>query len=131
MIWVCGAPLELLMPSEDTEKHLLAGVDERQRGFARQVDIESMEGQYRASLHYEKIFLASEGRATKEAALMEVIEALQKLGYRQLRSRLNFRGNQYLGGPESWLDYPDPEEPAPSRPGTLARLWYRLFPRIR
>jgi len=124
--------LESAMSREDLEKHLLAGLDEQQRGFSRQVDIEGADGQCRASLRYEKFFLATEPRATSEAALLDLIQALQERGYRQLRSRLSFRGREYFGSLEPWIEYPDIAEPERPRRGlawTLGQFWSRLFDR--
>jgi hypothetical protein len=124
--------LEVDMSLEDLEKHLLAGVDEQQRGFSRQVDIEGGDGQCRASLRYEKFFLATEPRATSEAAFLDLIKALQERGYRQLRSRLSFRGKEYFGSLEPWIEYPDIAEPERPRRGlarTLGQFWNWLFDR--
>ena len=124
--------LESAMSREDLERHLLAGLDDQQRGFSRQVDIEGADGQCRASLRYEKFFLATEPRATSEAALLDLIQALQERGYRQLRSRLSFRGKEYFGSLEPWIEYPDIAEPERPRRGltwTLGQFWSRLFDR--
>ncbi|MEP6601703.1 MAG: hypothetical protein ABJB49_07800 [Nitrospirota bacterium] len=124
--------LEVAMSLEDLEKHLLAGVDDQQRGFSRQVDIEGADGQCRASLRYEKFFLATDPRATSEAALLDLIKALQERRYRQLRSRLSFRGKEYFGSLEPWIEYPDIAEPERPRRGlarTLGQFWNRLFDR--
>ena len=112
------------------ERHLLSGVDDRHRGFSRQLDINGVEGGYRAALQYEKLCLASEACATKEEALLWLVKALHTLGYRQLRSRLNFRGGTYLGGLEAWIEYPDPVDETASHRSLLQRmggLWERLF----
>src|SRR5436305_15185673 len=94
------------MPLEDLEKHLLAGLDDQQRGFSRQDDIEGADGQCRASLRYEKLFLLTEPRATSEAALLDIIQALHERGYRQLRRRMSFCGRVSFGSRESWLGSP-------------------------
>ena len=108
--------LEVAMSLEDLEKHLLAGLDDQQRGFSRQVDIEGADGQCRASLRYEKFFLATEPRATSEAALLDLIKALQ----------------EHFGSLEPWIEYPDLVEPERPRRGlarTLGQFWSRLFDR--
>jgi len=93
------------------EKYQLAGMDERERGFSRPVDLQQEGGLYRATLRYEKVEMAGESGEAKEAALLELIRHLQARGYTQLRSQLTFRGAQYLGSQEPWLDYPDPARP--------------------
>ena len=118
-----------MAPSEG-EKHLLSGLDDRRRGFSRQVEINAGEGGYCSALQYEKLSLTSSGLATKEEALLWAVQALHARGYRQLRSRLSFRGGTYYGSLEAWIEYPDPEEPTGSPRNLLQRLrglWQRLF----
>src|SRR5574341_673341 len=107
------------------EKHQVAGLDERSRGFNRLVEVEQREGAYRASLRYESTVVVGEGGDTTAAALRELIGRLQARGYTQLRSRLSFNGAHYLGSQESWIEYPDPErEPPPSfNPLGWLRRW--------
>jgi len=117
------------MSPDGIEKHLLSGLDQRQRGFSRQVEIEPEEGGYRASLQYEKLVVRSERCPTKEEALLELVERLQESGYRQLRSRLNFRGGSYFGSLEPWCEYADPQKPLHDRKffDRLWELWERVF----
>ena len=118
------------MALTEDERHLLSGVDDRHRGFSRQLDISWAEGRYHAGLQYEKLCLASEPCATKDEALLWLVKVLHTRGYRQLRSRLNFRAGTYLGGLEPWIEYPDPvEETAPhlSLLRRIGGLWERLF----
>lgn len=118
------------MVSEEGEKHLISGLDDRRRGFSRQLEISPVEGRYTSALQYEKLCLTSSRLATKEHALLWVVQELQSRGYRQLRSRLSFRGGTYFGSLEAWIEYPDQEEaPGPSR-NLLQRLrcrWQHLF----
>ena len=114
---------------QQAEKHLLAGLDERERGFSRLIEIEPAAGEYRASFQYERTMIVSH-QATKEAALGELIQMLHARGYRQLRSRLSFRAEGYLGSRELWVDYPDPEPIRFPAEGVLAkwsRFWRRLM----
>lgn len=96
-----------------------------------QTDAPLPDGGYRAVLQYEKLSAMSEVRATKEAALLDLVEGLHNRGYRQLRSRLSFREGAYFGSLETWIEYPDPEQPAVPRQGRLQQrlrgLWQRLF----
>ena len=111
------------------ERHLLSGVDDRHRGFSRQLEVNGLEGRYHATLQYEKLCLTSEGCATKEDALLWVVETLHTKGYRQLRSRLSFRGGTYFGSLDAWIDYPDPVGGTSQRSflQRMGVLWGRLF----
>ncbi|MGH7251403.1 MAG: hypothetical protein ACREIK_06060 [Nitrospiraceae bacterium] len=107
------------------EKHQLAGLDERARGFSRLVELERLESTYRASLRYEAAIVVSEDVETKAAALHELIGCLQAKGYTQLRSRLSFNGENYLGSQEPWIEYPDPEREPPPSSGLVG--WVRRW----
>ncbi|MBI4401834.1 MAG: hypothetical protein HY581_09410 [Nitrospirae bacterium] len=113
------------MPNEVIEKHQLAGLDERERGFNRLVELDRCEGGYRAALRYEAAVVRTEGCETAADALSELIRLLQAQGYTQLRSQLSFRGNVYLGSQEAWIEYPDPERP-PEPSGGLGEWRGRL-----
>ena len=74
-------------------------------------------GTFQAVFRYERFLLETEPQATEQAAVAMLINQLQNQGYTQLRSRLQFRGEAYLGNQELWEEHPDPE----SR-GSLARF---------
>src|SRR5262245_16493220 len=116
------------MPSASgSHKHQLAGLDDRERGFSRPVELESDGEGYRAVLRYEGLVIATEAHSTQEEALLILIRTLQDRGYRQLKSQHSFRNGVYLGSQELWNEYPDP----PSEPGNwLARIagWFRRHP---
>ena len=114
------------MADDTPEKHLMAGLDERERGFSRSVEIERREGAFRAIFRYETLALESAGAGSAAAALAEMVRLLQERGYRQIRTRLIFLGGAYLGSQELWVDYADPERP----PGA-AGGWAGLVRRIR
>jgi hypothetical protein len=110
-------------------KYQLAGVDERERGFSRPVEVQSLESGHRAMLRYEKTIVSGDGD-TSEAAMASLVGVLQDRGYTQLKSQLSFRGAQYLGNQEPWVEYSDPQRPPAESVGlagwlrTLAgRLW--------
>ncbi|MDE3119969.1 MAG: hypothetical protein KGL03_13260 [Nitrospirota bacterium] len=109
------------MPEQAIEKHQLAGVDERDRGFNRLVEIEPVDGTCRATLRYEATLIVTPLCQTEAAALDHLIGLLHDRGYRQLRSRLSFQGATYLGTQKDWIEYPDPEQP-----GILTILMQRL-----
>ena len=103
----------------------LAGLDDRERGFNRQVKVSERHGSYQAMLRYETLRLEGAPCETDESALRDVIRTLHDRGYTQLRSQLIFRGNQYLGSQELWVDYPDPEPQSESGRGLMR--WLRCF----
>ena len=98
--------------SEIVEKHQVAGLDEKERGFNRQIDVERIDGGYRAVLRYEQAVVETAACDTALQTVHELIRILRDRGYTQLRSRLNFKGAAYLGTQEPWIEYPDPNAPA-------------------
>ncbi len=109
------------MPDDCVEKHQLAGFDERARGFNRVVEVWRTGGAYRAILRYEATQVATEGGASGQAALQTLIRQLHTGGFTQLRSQMSFRGTEYLGTREPWIEYPDP---APPGLGGLLARWF-------
>ncbi len=117
------------MADEGLEKHLLAGMDERLRGFTRTVEIERREGIFRAIFRYEALVVESVSRENATAALAEMVKSLHGRGYAQLRTRQNFVGGAYLGSQEPWVEYPVPErpiEPEGRLVGLVRRMWGTL-----
>jgi hypothetical protein len=104
------------------EKHQLAGLDARERGFSREVELERVGTAYRAVLRYETAQITSDGHATEVVALQELIRQLHACGYAQLRSQLSFRGSTYYGTREPWIEYPDPDRATGPQSGILSRL---------
>ena len=90
-------------------KYQLAGVDDQDRGFNRQAEMQNRDGQFQAIFRYEKFLLEAEIHATEPAALASLIKQLHNRGYTQLRTRLHFRGKEYLGNQEIWDEHQDPE----------------------
>ena len=113
------------MSGQVIEKYQLAGVDERERGFSRPVELQQEDALYRATLRYEKVEIAGESGEGKEAALFELIRHLQARGYTQLRSQLTFLGTQYLGSQEPWVEYPDPDRPT-EEPAEIGGFFKRV-----
>ena len=111
-----------------TEKHQLAGLDTRERGFSRPVIFDRTDGGYQAILRYETTHIVTGARATPVAALEELISTLQGQGYSQLRSQLSVKGGAYLGSQEPWVEYPDPEQ-QPEMPDGLIGKFFALFRR--
>jgi len=105
-----------------TEKHQLAGIDARERGFSRPIVFEQADGGYQAILRYETTRVITTVHITPWAALEELIRTLQGQGYSQLRSQLSVREGAYLGSQEPWIDYPDPARVTEQEGGWLKRL---------
>jgi hypothetical protein len=105
-----------------TEKHQLAGLDLRERGFSRPVVFELADGRYQAILRYETTRVVTTAQDTTGAALEELIRRLQGEGYSQLRSQLSVREGMYLGSQEPWIEYPDPERRTEQQGGWMKRL---------
>ena len=115
------------MANEVREKHLLAGLDERARGFTRMVSVEQQAETFRASLQYETFLAVSANADSPAVALADLARKLQGSGYTQLRSRLAFVGETYLGSQEQqWVEYADPERP-PEAQGEFFRLMRRIW----
>lgn len=100
-----------------TNTYQLAGLDDRGRGFNRQVEMKVMDGTVQAVFRYERFLLETEPQPTEKASVALLIAQLHDRGYTQLRSRLQFRGETYLGNQELWEEHQDPEPQ-----GILARL---------
>ena len=89
----------------------LSGLDERERGFTRQVECVYKEDTYHVVLRYERVRVEGSSQIDEASALQNLVGMLHRSGYTQLRSQLIFQGKTYLGSQELWIDYPDPECP--------------------
>jgi hypothetical protein len=108
------------------DKHQLAGLDHRERGFSRPVEFEQAGECFCAILRYETVRISTEPHPAQDAALKALIQSLQTQGYRQLRTQVSFRNGLYLGSQELWVEYPDPA-PLPKPEGLLSQIagWFR------
>jgi len=115
------------MAQEKLDRHQLAGLDDRERGFSRPVEFEGEDTGYRAVLRYEAVRVTTGLNPSQETALLTLIESLQSRGYRQLKTQISFRSGQYLGSQEPWVEYQDPPEAGSQPSGGIARLlsWFR------
>ena len=114
------------MSDQVQEKHQLAGLDTRERGFSRPVVFEKVSGGHQAILRYETTRVVTTVQNTQGAALEELIRTLQGQGYSQLRSQLSVRESTYLGSQEPWIEYLDPERGTEQEGGWLKKL-FRCF----
>ncbi len=110
------------MSDQAQEKHQLAGIDSRERGFSRPVVFGQADGGYQAILRYETTRVITTAHITPGAALEELIRTLQGQGYSQIRSQLSVRQGTYLGSQEPWIEYPDPARGTEQQGGWMARL---------
>ena len=106
-----------------SEKHQLAGFDERERGFNRPVECESTAEGFRAVLRYVTARVEAEHPGSTRQALEELVRTLHRRGFRDLRSQLSFRDGLYLGSQEPWIQYPDPVAEYKSLHG----VWHKLI----
>jgi len=111
------------MTDQPREKHQLAGVDTRERGFSRPIVFEQTDGGYQAILRYETTHVVSTAQDTTGAALEELIRMLQGQGYSQLRSQLSVREGSYLGSQEPWIEYPDPARQPETPDGLISKVF--------
>lgn len=98
------------MSPDCVEKHRLAGLDERARGFNRLVEIRRGGQGYCAFLWYEARQVSTDWCDSRQAALEMLVRRLHAEGFTQLRTQLSFRGSEYLGSREPWIEHPDPEK---------------------
>jgi len=108
------------------DKHQLAGLDHRERGFSRPVEFERTGDRFLAILRYETIRISTDPHPAQDAALLALIQTLHQQGYRQLRTQVSFRNGVYLGSQELWVEYPDPAPP-PKPERLLSKIagWFR------
>ena len=90
------------------EKHQIEGNDPPGRSFSRAVLITRTATGYTAKAQYESVVVETPSLPTIAEALRHLAGQLQKIGFRRLRTRLNFRGKKYYAEKEPWVDYPDP-----------------------
>ena len=116
-----------MMDGERLDKHQLAGLDDRERGFSRPVEFERVGEAYRAVLRYETVRVTTDDHPTQDGALTILIQALHAQGYRQLKTQRSFRDGIYLGSQELWVEYPDPPEPEPEPSGFFDKMknWFK------
>ena len=89
------------------EKHQLEGVDPSDRYFNRAVLANRTPTGYAAKVMYEALTVEGQSHPTIAAAITELVEKLQALGFSRLRTRANFKGTKYLAEKETWIDYRD------------------------
>jgi len=100
--------LPLMLKKEGlVEKHQLEGVDPSERYFNRAILVNRTTSGYSAKVMYESLTVEGHTHPTITAAVKEVVEKLQALGFSRMRSRTNFKGTRYLAEKETWVEYQD------------------------
>ncbi|MBS0181668.1 MAG: hypothetical protein JSS39_04650 [Nitrospira sp.] len=109
------------------DKHQLAGLDDRERGFSRPVEFERVGEGYRAILRYETVRVKTEIHPTQDDALAILIQTLHVQGYRQLKTQKSFHDGIYLGSQELWVEYQDPLQAEPEPSGFFDKIknWFQ------
>ncbi len=90
------------------ERHQVEGADPSDRYFNRAVLVSRIANGYVGKVTYEALAVEGQSLPTVAGAVRALVEKLQGLGFRQLRTRVNFKGRRYLAEKETWIDYPDP-----------------------
>lgn len=85
------------------EIHHIEGFDPTGRMFSRNVNIDVDENGYTGHFSYEGFTAKSNEHPTVEEVLGDVTRRLQKKGFTELRTRLNFREDRYLAEREPWV----------------------------
>jgi hypothetical protein len=100
--------LPLMLKKEGlVEKHQLEGVDPSERYFNRAILINRTPSGYSAKVMYEALTVEGHTHPTIAAAVKELVEKLQGLGFSRMRTRTNFKGTKYLAEKETWVEYQD------------------------
>lgn len=89
------------------ERHQIEGVDPSDRYFNRAILVSRTAQGYAGRVMYEALTVEGQAAPTVQAAVASVVEKLKALGFRQMRTRVNFKGKRYLAEKETWVDYPD------------------------
>jgi hypothetical protein len=89
------------------ERHQIEGTDPSDRYFNRAILVNRLPQGYGAKVTYESLAVEGSCCPTVAAAVTSVVEKLRQLGFRQMRTRTNFKGKRYLAEKETWIDYPD------------------------
>ena len=100
-------PFSLRKTEGVVERHQLEGNDPSERYFNRSILVSRVPEGYRGQTSYEALTVEGQPHPTIAGAVKSVVDRLQALGFRRMRTRPNFRGRRYLAEKETWVDYPD------------------------
>ena len=100
-------PLSFRVRNAVVERHQLEGTDPSARYFNRAVSIKRVERGYSGYLMYEDLEIESGVHPTVIGAIKDLVKQMQDLGFTEIRTRLNFKGQKYLAEKETWIDFPN------------------------
>lgn len=89
------------------ERHQIEGSDPSERYFNRSIAVNRTSNAYQGQVTYEALVVDGRPQKTVSDAVRDVVTQLRNLGFRRMRTRLNFRGKKYLAEKETWVDYAD------------------------
>ncbi len=89
------------------ERHQIEGTDPSDRYFNRAIMVNRTAQGYAGRVMYESLTVEGQAAPTVPAAVGNVVAKLKDFGFRQLRTRVNFKGKRYLAEKETWVDYAD------------------------
>ncbi len=102
------SPLPLSLKKDGVvERHQLEGSDPSDRYFNRSISVSRTARGYTAKVMYEALTVEGQVLPTPSGAVKSLVDKLKDLGFRQMRTRPNFKGKRYLAEKETWVDYPD------------------------
>ncbi len=90
------------------ERHQVEGHDPSDRYFNRSILVNRIHNGYAAKVTYEALTVEGQVYPSVGVAVKSLVDKLQELGFRQLRTRTNFKGRRYLAEKETWVEYTDP-----------------------
>ena len=90
------------------EIHQVEGFDPQRRSFNRNAELHRSDQGLSGRFHYEGLRVETGTHFEVHLVMADLIDRLQRLGFSQLRSRVNFKGSRYLAERQPWVDYQDP-----------------------
>ncbi len=85
------------------EIHQMEGFDPSGRMFNRDASVDVDEEGYTGCFRYEGLAIQSSAHPTVEEVLTELARKLGRKGFRDLRTRINFREERYLAERTPWV----------------------------
>ena len=100
-------PLSFRLRNAVVERHQLDGMEPSDLYFNSTDSIKLIDRGYSAKVMYEALERESGVHPAVSEAIDEIVKMFQDLGFTEMRTRLNFKGQKYLAEKESWVEYPN------------------------